>query len=173
MDRRSTLIKLVSGAFSLLLLAFIWVLFKGISFTDNSTKKAPTNNIDHNTHPLYKGLVAGQSALRRYKGRVVWVTYFTPQMNRPLSALDAHVSTLHSDCEINNSNTFCVLNAATNISGVYIQFTQQPPQQLPSNVPWHGGLVNPTNGDVYDLYGRAYKINKSDKPNLSVIKVTF
>lgn len=176
MNRRETLIKLVSGAFALLLLVFLWILFKGISFIDSHTKPTVKSHDTNKTHPLYKGLSAGESTLRRYNRGVVWVTHITPIIAKNTATLTPYLLAPESGCYpalSDEINTYCVLDATTNASGIYMQFSQSPPPQLPSTIPWYGGFVDPSNGNTFDLLGRAYKLNKTNSNNLPVVTVTF
>lgn len=163
MNKRLILSRLVSALFGVLILVFFWVFFRGISsstyFSDNGELVST----------LYKGLQPGQSALRRYQKQMVWVTYLDESIRKRLPQLESYLIDPALGCDVNQD--YCIVEAKTTVDAIYLQFTNQEPQQLPSDTPWVGGFVDPTTGAVYDLLGRAYRIKSATKSSLPVIQV--
>ena len=160
MNKRQILIKSVASLFFILLIAFCWVIFKGATFPLNSPLENASHSPSKNAsqHPLFQGLQAGQTMLRRHQRQVVWVIAIDEQTKAQRLSLNNFLLNPNSGCNIDQQ--FCVLKAATAIDGINVQFTSQEPSQLASGTPWIGGFVDPTSGEIYDLFGRAYAINK-------------
>ena len=163
MNKRLLLSRLVSASFLALLLLFLWVFFNGIGssrfFSDDQTSGLS----------LFKGLQPGESALRRYQREMVWVTYLDQSLRDRLIEASPYLVDAGSGCNI--SQRYCVVSAKTKLDSIYLQFTLQEPQKLTSGTPWFGGYVDPTNGEVYDLLGRAYQTKNTNKAVLTVIQV--
>jgi len=164
MNKRQFLSAAVVTLFSILLIGFAWVLLSGINTIDD--QPFPDTKIN-NQHKLFKGLKTGQVVLRQYQRQAVWVLHLSSQQQTQVKQLDGYVD----DGDVvacAAGNTFCVLIAATERSGIHIQYTQQAPAQLPVDTPWFGGFVDPTNGAFYDFLGRAYDDQEHQKSMLSI-----
>ena len=110
----------------------------------------------------FEGLLVGESQLRRVNKQIVWVTYLSDiQKNNLASLTDAQVQ-LNNACD--DAHQYCILLAETDRSGIQLQYTNTSPPQLPIELPWYGGFVNPANGAVYDLLGRAYVFQGTVEP---------
>jgi len=139
----------------ILVLAFAVVLFTGIF---EPKRGAPAQQ-------PFSDVPIGATELRRYHGQRVWVTHLTDSL--AFSRLDGFVDTAGS-CD--RSQEFCVLLASTARQGVEFVFSHIAPAQLPADVPWMGGFINPSTGAVFDLLGRPYRltmsrtINEADLP---------
>lgn len=96
----------------------------------------------------------GETALRRFDGQRVWVTRFASTQRAELKNLDPVMRSKQGVCD--PSTILCVLIAATQVPGVEIRHTRARPVQIKNSVPWVGGFVDPSNGRVFDLLGRAY-----------------
>lgn len=137
--QRETLISLVKGAFVLLGFAFLSVLVSGL-------RGPPEQGIALGSQDAqtFANLPLGATELRRLNGQRVWVTRLSDQQQRFLG--EAHACA---------ARTYCVILAATERPGVELVFVSERPLQLPTNVAWNGGFVNPSNGSVYDFGGRS------------------
>jgi len=164
MNKRLILSRLIFFFFTLLVLAFLWVFLNGIGSSHYlSSHKKPGPAVFQNLHP-------GQSKLHRYQRQMVWVTFLNQHLRAGLSELAPYVINPEVGCDV--AQAYCVVAASTSIDSIYLQYTRQEPQQLPSNTPWIGGFVDPTSGAVYDLLGRAYKIKNANNAGLPVVEVT-
>jgi len=98
------------------------------------------------------------------------VTQLASDAEKPSPRLNTYLINANAGCDVNQ--VYCVLSAATKIDGIHVQYTLQEPSQLPSDTPWFGGFVDPTSGELYDLFGRAYMVNKNKQiQSLPVVKL--
>jgi len=146
MTRRDALTKLVKGMFTLLILAFLYVLFRSLS--------GPSILEESNT--VFDDVQDGQTVLRRVNGTRVWATRLSASQRSEFAELSSFVYDPDSGCEV--STIICAVLAKTPRDGVEIVFTEPEPAQLVSGTPWFGGFVDPSTGVVYDRLGRAYVI---------------
>jgi len=164
MNKRNGLSLIVRGMFALLFLAFIWVLLSGIGSIE-------PERIQPNNDVLFAEVGLGETRLLRYQGEPVWVSQLTEQQKLQSKQLDSFIIDGDSGCQPQSTDKYCLLKASTRRDGIIIQFTEREPAQLPRDVLWLGGFVDPTTGHIYDLLGRAYKINKHSPKSLAVIDV--
>lgn len=137
--------------FSLLVLAFLYVLLVG-------TTKAPPSGQAGHTPQEYAKVTPGTSKLLRFDGQPAWVTHIDIELLGKLKSLENVIS--NQGCS--PTLGFCILSASTSTAGVLITFTEAAPAQIPADIQWVGGFVDPTNGNTYDQLGRPYKINSSN-----------
>ena len=147
---RLLLIRLIKLMFAALLLAFLYVMFVGVS-------KAPMSSSSEPLAGDYASVAPGTSQLVRVAGQPAWVTHVDPVLLTKLFALSDAVG--EGGCLPRLG--YCVLNAGTQTQGVLASWTEAPPPQLPNDKPWIGGYVDPTNGHVFDQLGRPYLISNS------------
>lgn len=166
MNQRKVLARAVASLFLLLLMAFFFVVFKGVAPVVSDFFYTPN---DAANQTLFKGITQGQTVLRRYQGKTVWVTAIDEKIISGASTLNSYLFNQNQGCDV--KKPFCVLNAATKQDGIYVSFTTKEPKQLPSSVPWLGGFVDPTSGELYDVLGRAYRVNQQ-KTVLSLPVIT-
>lgn len=161
MNRRLVLSRLVGAFFLILILAFSWVFFNGIGSSSFFSKNEASGD------EFFSDLRPGDSVLRRYKREMVWVTLLNDRLREQLIEAMPYLVNPESGCIIDQA--YCAVSANTTMDAIYLQYSEKEPQQLPSGVPWSSGYVDPTNGDVYDLLGRAYRIKSDNKQSLDVI----
>lgn len=162
MNRRYVLSRAVYGMLALLVLAFVWVLFSSTRVT--LTDEVPVSNDE----ALFADLALGQSRLYHINSQRVWVTRLSPAQAAQVVTLDKWLSKPDEGCVANAQ--YCLLSGQTQQSGIYLQFTATPPPQLSSKVPWFGGFVDPTTGEVFDLLGRAYSSVKHQRTSVEQIR---
>ena len=145
---RKNLTKIVILMCAVLLMSFASILLNGtIFFVSDSSNQTTTDE-------YLDDLVTGQPELRRLNKKVTWVTRLSEIQKSNLARLTASQVEFGAGCE--SIQEYCVLVAEIGLSGFNLRFTADSPPQLPSGLPWFGGFVNPINGSVYDLLGRAY-----------------
>lgn len=150
----------VKAMFAALALAFVLVLLRSLSGPSSVSNPAA----------VFDDVQTNQTALRRYQGQRVWATRLGALQRNQLKQLDAVVSDPNAGCEL--SVTICAVKASTARDGIEIIFSDARPPQLDSNVPWFGGLVDPTNGAVYDRLGRLYRATGRNMGNsLSLVPI--
>ncbi|MFT5571813.1 MAG: hypothetical protein ACI9FR_000733 [Cryomorphaceae bacterium] len=149
MKRRKFLATVVRGMFLMLALGFFLILFRSLDLTlDNPRQSASIGGI-------FPDVAMGQTKVQRYRGKRVWVSRLNQAMRQNMSALNGIVVAQQKSCS--EQDKLCVIVAATQRDGIELAFSLRPPAQLAADLPWHGGFVNPLDGSVYDLLGRAYK----------------
>ena len=174
MNKRQVLTKSVASLFFILLITFCWIIFKGATSALNPEVEGKSNSHPHNSpqHPLFEGLQAGQTVLRRHQRQLVWVIAVDEKTQTQGLLLNGFLLDPNSGCNLDQP--FCVLKASTAIDGVNVQFTSQEPSQLANKTPWFGGFVDPTSGELYDLFGRAYAMNKRQEIlSLPVVEINY
>lgn len=145
---RKNLTRIVILLCAVVLFSFASILLNGtIFFVSPSVEKK-------SVHSSFDDLIIGETKLRRVGKRVVWVTLLSAMQKSNMQQLTAGLVDHNEGCDL--SQVYCVLLADTKQSGISLRYTAAAPPQLPNTVPWFGGFVNPTNGAVYDLLGRAY-----------------
>lgn len=153
---KKNLARLVLVMCLFILLTFASILLNGTLFfiPDSADKQI--------IEQRFEGLLLGESQLHRVNKRITWVTYLSDIQKNDLRTLtDAQVQ-LDQACD--DSQQYCILLAETDRLGIQLQFTNTPPPQLPIELPWYGGFVNPATGAVYDLLGRAYVFQGEVEP---------
>ena len=63
----------------------------------------------------------------------------------------------------------CVIEAKTDRSGIDITFTAVAPRSVTSDIPWFGGYVDPTTGEIFDRLGRAYTVTHKARVALPIL----
>ncbi len=153
-----TLWRIIKVMFLILFVAFVYVLLSGTRVNglyDKQPKKK------------FGNINIGETVLRTHKGQRVWVTRISEQQRRQYSSVTTQVVT-EGGCDPNAN--LCVLVANTNVAGINISFAKEAPPQLPNNVAWVSGFVNPTSGAVYDLWGRAYRFSEVASLNVTTLE---
>ena len=143
---REVLLRIVKTMFAVLLLAFLFVLFRSLSGPSRLT--APETAFDD--------VEVGETALRRIGSERVWATRLSALHRSQALELSAFVHDPASGCL--PTVVVCGLSAKTERAGIEIIFSAEPPPQVPSTLPWLGGFVDPSSGKVYDRLGRAYRL---------------
>ena len=156
-ERLASLIKLM---FLVLTVGFAYVLIRslGVSTSSEPGGFAKTEN-------LFADVATGQTVARRVGSDRVWVTRLNSSQRTQAESLNYYMQEAEAGCSI--ADDLCVVLAATGRSGIDIIFTQQAPAQLNSNIPWFGGFVDPTTGEVFDRLGRVYASTASERTELS------
>lgn len=162
MDKRVVLGGLIRAMLALLVLAFIFVLFRSLS--GPSLTSSP--------NAVFDNVVIGQTALRRLARERVWVTRLSSAQVRQAGELNAVVVDALVGCR--PSAVLCVLSAKSSRSGIDLVYVATPPAQLPSDTLWYGGFVDPATGGVFDFLGRAYKaVGSSDeRSSLALVDIS-
>ena len=155
---RSSLRKLVALMFSVLLAAFIFVLIGGWRLEGFGSNGNSSGSLTE-----FSDVAIGQTLLRRYQSKRVWVSRLADTQRRQLASINPFLLEPSSGCPSNA--TLCVLLAVSPTQSFDLSYSLAPPPQLPSDTPWHGGFVDPTTGVVYDLLGRVYRIAGHGKWN--------
>lgn len=148
--QRSLLVKIVAALFSALFIAFLMVLFTSLNSGSENNAGEQQNE--------FSDLAAGETGKRRYQRHSVWVTHLSESQKLVLAEPATHLVD-NGGCTVSQ---YCLLKAATERDGIEISYSFMRPPQVPSDVPWQGGFVNPLSGAVYDLLGRAYKLNQAE-----------
>ena len=152
MSKRHFLIFSVASLFTCLFLAFAWVFFNGL-FIKSATPVA-TDKLTQITGRV----PVGEVAMRRYKNQAIWVVHLSAAQLTVLKEIEPYVFNPKLGCDLNK--LYCLLQTQTARDGINVQFSEAEPPQLKTGTPWVGGFVDPNNGSVYDLVGRAYTQNK-------------
>ena len=142
--RKSLLVKLVRIMFLMLVLAFVFVLLsslKGPSLT--TSVNSPFDDVE-----------IGETTLRRYQGKRVWVTRLSPQLVQALESIDSLVVDKAIGCD--PQQTLCAVMANTKTDGIEIRYSANRPANVSRSTPWAGGFIDPTTGAIFDVLGRAY-----------------
>lgn len=154
-NQRRILINLIKLMFGLLVLAFFFILFRGL------TVRAPIA-----TQNTLSDIAVGDTVIRNIAGERLWVSHLSAQQQLALGA--------NNPCA---TRTFCALLVTTQQAGIDLVFVKYRPDLLTTNEPWFGGFVDPYNGAVYDLAGRL--INrlrgsyKSEPPTMNLPTVNL
>lgn len=161
MDKRFVLGGLIRGMLALLVLAFVFVLFRSLS--------GPS--LTSSSGAIFDNVVIGQTALRRLANERVWVTRLSPTQVRQANELNAVVVDALAGCR--PSAVLCVLSAKSSRNGIDLVYIATPPAQLPRGLLWYGGFIDPATGGVFDFLGRAYNQVRSNDERSSLTVVDF
>jgi len=156
LQRRAFLTKAVSRMLIILVLAFWFVLFRSLGTNVSSGVGASSNTeqTSKQDQAAFANVTLGQTSLLRVRGQRVWVTRLSELQQTQGKQLTPYVLGNDHNCQLENE--LCVFSVATTRDGIELRFTARVPAQLPANLPWFGGFVDPSNGQLYDLWGRAY-----------------
>lgn len=144
----------------LALVIFIFILLNGtLGFNPLTDAHQQASKITDEIDP-------GATQLRRGQGQLNWVSHLNAEQLTELAGYAATEVRLDSGCSI--SSQYCVLSAETGQTGIQFRFSESAPPQVPVDLPWSGGFVNPINGAVYDLLGRAYQF-QGDVDSMTII----
>lgn len=154
MSRRA-LRGLVTLMFALLVTAFFLILIGGFDL-DGSGPDGRDAHLAKESAFEFDEVALGETKLRRYQSKRVWVSRLSDRQKTQLENLNPFLLEPNTGCS--PQATLCVVLAAAQTQGFDLSYTKAPPPQLPSEVPWIGGFVDPTNGVVYDLLGRVFNI---------------
>jgi len=152
LKRRALLSKAVSRMLLIVLLAFLFVLFRSLGGAFNMSGNA--DNSLAKDEPIFADVIVGQTVLRRLQSQRVWVSRFSESQRAQAVTLQNVVSSTEVNCQMLDDP--CVLSADSARDGIDLVYSAVAPAQLPTNLPWFGGFVDPNNGRLYDLWGRAY-----------------
>lgn len=156
MNKRFVLGRLIRGMLVLLGLAFAFVLFRSLS--------GPS--LTSSSNGAFDNVLIGQTALRRLAKQRVWVTRLDELQRRQAGQLSGLVVDAQAGCS--PSSQLCVIKAQSSRSGIDLVYLREAPEQLPSDIVWHGGFVDPASGGVFDFLGRAYKGVRSNDDRASL-----
>ncbi len=156
MNKRVVLSRAIRGMLIVLCLAFLFVLFRSLT--------GPS--ITASTASVFDNVVIGQTALRRVDRQRVWVTRLSSAQRRQAAELNAMVLDANKGCD--STKALCLINAQSSRAGIELVYLKEAPDQLPSNLVWYGGFVDPVSGGVFDFMGRAYKDIRSNDERVSL-----
>ncbi len=122
----------------------------------------------NNPKQLFDDVAYGQTALRRAQQTRVWVTRINQVLRQQAAEIEPHLLDPTSGCD--PVTPLCVLAAASARSGIDIIYTEQRPPQLPSEILWLGGFVDPSSGEVFDRLGRVYKRTAKGRTAMALYK---
>lgn len=151
--RRVALWRIIKMMLLMLLLAFVYILLSGSGVNAPHDGQQST---DEQELAIFDNINNSETVFRLYKGQRVWITRVSEAQRDQFVNLNTHVAAT-GGCLI--SADFCVLAANTDRAGINLSFVKSEPPQLPSDIPWVGGFVNPASGAVFDLWGRAYRFS--------------
>jgi hypothetical protein len=144
--------------FALLIIGFAYTLFSGLD----------TSIVVKESGGEYSGINPGQTIMRRINGKRAWLTRLSTAQKEQRKLLNPLLVNPNSGCGSNKS--ICAILALVSDNGLELSYTKAPPPQLKGDVVWFGGFVDPITGAVFDLRGRAYRLNRpSDAQTLQVI----
>ncbi|RBP47097.1 hypothetical protein [Arenicella xantha] len=143
---REGLLRVVKIMFALLALAFLFILFRSLSGPPRVTNPATA----------FDNVQIGETALRRLGNERVWATRLSASQRSQALELSAFVHDPMSGCGA--TVVVCAVSVKTERAGIEIMFSAKVPPQLPNQLPWFGGFVDPNSGAVYDRLGRAYRL---------------
>jgi len=160
MDKRFILGRIIRFMLTLLLLAFLFILFRSLS--GPSLTSTSNNALDN--------VVIGQTALRRLASQRVWATRLSALQLRQVNEISPFVMDSQVGCKI--TNAVCVVKAQSSRRGIDLVFVNDAPKQLPEGIAWYGGFIDPASGHVFDFMGRAYKnVGSNDiRPSLDIVE---
>ena len=156
MNKRFVLGRLIRAMLILLVLAFLFVLFRSLSGPSLTSESKST----------FDDVVIGQTAIRRLAKQRVWVTRLSASQKRQLIELDSVVVDPQAGC--NKLVTLCVIKAQSSRSGIDLVYLSDAPDSLSRDVIWYGGFIDPASGGVFDFMGRAYKGVRSNDGRASL-----
>lgn len=133
MLRRQQLLRVVLFGFALIAFALLLVLFSGLSIRSSNQPSSPFNNIS-----------LGETGKLWHRNQRVWVTRLSAEQQSALGP--------ENQCA---EMEFCALAAASSRAGIELIYSRTRPPQVQQSIDWQGGYVDPANGAVFDLSGRA------------------
>lgn len=154
---RQSLLTLIKVMFMLLLLAFLYVLLSTIS--------GPTGV--SSPQSLFDDVAIGQTAARRAGQKRVWATRLSSLQRSQYEKLNRVVAAPDVGCRLDKD--LCILDASSRMVGIEIVFSEKSPPQLPAEITWFGGFVDPKTGEVFDRFGRVYAATKQDRLELTQV----
>ena len=154
--------KLVKTMFCGLFLVVAYILLRSLGGPSRITSTADTSN-----KSLYDDVVIGQTAARRQGSTRVWVTRLSEAHKRQARDLNQYLVDPDAGCAIDAD--LCVIEAKTDRSGIDITFTAVAPRSVTSDIPWFGGYVDPTTGEIFDRLGRAYTVTHKARVALPIL----
>lgn len=159
--RRQVLVRLVKGMFTLLGLAFIYVLFRGLGGIGGDPRPAPAD---------FSNIAPGQTVAARVGGQTVWLSRLTERQKLELLQLEPYLVSTTVGCD--RAQEYCLLSASGLRDGIQLSYSKQAPPQLPYQAAWYGGFVDPSSGAIFDLLGRPYRLGRdSDQQTLRVVNM--
>jgi len=154
---RESLQSVIKWMFLSLLAFLLYVLFSSLS--------GPSNIVSGVN--LYDDVMIGQTAKRRDGPNRVWVTRLSKVQLSYHGQLNEFVVAPNSGCD--KERVLCVILAKTARSGIDVVYSATSPDGFPAGVPWYGGFVDPSTGEMFDLFGRAYKTTFREQRALNTI----
>ena len=140
--KRQILENMVTAMFVVIVLAFVYVLFRSLSSGSESETE------------LFQNLPKGETAMRRLEGRRAWVSHLSEQQKQALRDIPEADVLVNTGCSV--SANYCIVDAATNRAGIEMVYSSDRPTVMLKSKTWKGGFIDPDSGAIYDLLGRAY-----------------
>lgn len=110
------------------------------------------------------GLPAGTARLDAWNGKPVWVVHRSARQLDLLQGLSDYVTAPDRGGHpgVNNlhrslDGRYGIYLAATDRSGILVQYVRDRPDGLDATVPWHGGFIDPGSDAMFDAAGRRYR----------------
>jgi len=156
-DKRKVLGTCIRLMLIILVLAFLFVLFKSLGGPSSTSTNAAS---------VFDSVVIGQTALRREGQERFWATRLSKLQRRQVSEINPWVIDAESGCH--PDVVLCIVSALSQRSGIDIVYLANAPSQLPKGAIWHGGFIDPATDAVFDFMGRTYKNVETDDQRISL-----
>jgi hypothetical protein len=111
-----------------------------------------------------RGLAPGTARLEAWNGGMLWIVRRSARQLEAIDELSGHVRDpgLEDPPRLDRryrslAGDYGVYLAATGRSGIFVQYLRERPAGLGSDVPWHGGFVDPGSDALFDFTGRRYR----------------
>jgi len=157
---REILGRLIKAMFAILILGFLYAMFVGLSPSETQNDAAQVTAIEM---PL------GQTELKKVSGRLLWITRLSNAQRQVLLSMDQYLVDPEGGCSVQRE--FCAIRAASSQAGINLSFSENAPPQVPAQMPWTGGFVDPVTGAAFDLLGRNYRLGGDEDGQQVTIEV--
>ena len=140
-NKRLWLTRITIFFVALLFLLFLFIFFRGIAWSPNTTETKSSQ------------LNVGSTTLIRQEGQRLWATRLSDKQRKELVDLNPFVFT-GDGCA---TQEICLIQSETSQQGVIVIYIDKKPDALTPETKWLGGFIDPSNGAIYDLLGRLYR----------------